>query len=81
MNKIKSFITKKILVSKEDFEGRGWIYQSLGWGLSMYILMNIFIAWMTDDISLKRLVWGVPIYLIGGLLYGLTMKTMYRHMD
>jgi hypothetical protein len=57
------------------FSGRGWIREGLIFGLFMYILMT-FVATPLggDSITLRSVLLGIPIWLAGGLGYGISLK-------
>lgn len=62
------------------FEGKKWIYEGVGFGIIMYIL-NVFIFpyfFYKSEISLNESLIALPIWIIGGLGYGLTMRTYFR---
>ena len=59
---------------------RNWLIEGLIFGLFMYvfnvILFPLFSS--TDEITTKKLLVGIPVWLIGGLVYGLVMKFYYN---
>lgn len=59
------------------FEGKGWIKAGLIWGGFMYIFMTIFFnSLFTRALpTLKDLLIGIPIWGIGGLIFGYLMKS------
>lgn len=57
------------------FKGRGWIRTGLVWGLMMFVMMT-FIFPLIDgrEITMVDILIGVPVWAIGGLLFGYSMK-------
>jgi hypothetical protein len=54
-----------------------WWYVGLRWGLFMYIMNALFFPLFDGtEHTLKRLLIGIPIWAAGGLLFGLTAKSM-----
>jgi len=52
-----------------------WLRAGLGWGLFMYIFMTILFPLMKGEtITQKGLLIGIPLWTIGGLVFGYTMK-------
>ena len=52
-----------------------WLKVGLSWGLTMYILMVfLFPFFGREEITLKKVLIGVPFWLFGGVVFGLTMK-------
>ena len=41
---------KNWLVTKEDFEGRGWIHQAIGWGIGMFLIMGVIFPLVNNEI-------------------------------
>ena len=57
------------------YEGKGWIKEGLGWGLFMFIFMTFLYPFFSGEtIELKNVLTAIPIWTIGGLLFGYTMK-------
>ena len=57
------------------FNGIGWIKEGVSWGFIMYVFMIILFPLInSEEITLKKLMIGIPIWLIGGLCYGYFMK-------
>ena len=58
---------------------RNWKKEGLIFGLFMYvfnvILFPLFSS--TDEITTKKLLLGIPVWILGGLVYGLVMKFYY----
>ncbi|MCZ4694605.1 hypothetical protein DWB61_06085 [Ancylomarina euxinus] len=54
---------------------RNWLKMGLVWGLFMYLIMVfIFPLMMQEQVTQKSMLIGIPIWLIGGLGFGFTMK-------
>ncbi|MBX2876000.1 MAG: hypothetical protein KTR30_28020 [Saprospiraceae bacterium] len=61
------------------FAGSGWVKQGLIWAAFMYVLMTLIFPLLTNDpITQKDVLVGVPIWLVGGLIFGYFLK---RFMD
>ena len=57
------------------FDGNGWISQGLYWGLFMYICMILMYPLIDgESVTLKKTLLSIPIWTIGGLGFGYTMK-------
>lgn len=57
------------------FEGRRWIFHGLVWGILMFIMMGIFFPLAEKEaITLKSAGFDLALWLVAGLVYGLTMK-------
>ncbi len=57
------------------FEGYGWVKQGLQWGLFMFIIMTfIFPFFIGEAINWKRILVGIPVWTLAGLLFGFSMK-------
>lgn len=62
----------------DPFEGYGWVRQGLYWGLSMYVIMTVLFPLMNGEgIILRKSLTGIPVWILGGLLFGYTMKLIY----
>ena len=60
---------------KNPYEGRVWLQQGLRFGFFMYVFMIILFPLISKkEIPSKDLLIGIPIWLIGGLVFGYTMK-------
>jgi hypothetical protein len=67
----------KINELPNPYEGNGWLKQGLSFGFFMYVFMIIFFPLISkEQITLKSLLIGIPIWLIGGLGFGYIMKLM-----
>ena len=60
------------------FEGNGWIKIGLIFAVVMYIFNQLLMPYFIfkDEITQKKLIIGVPIWIIGGLLYGYIVKSL-----
>lgn len=57
------------------FENYGWVREGLSWGLFMYFFMTIVFSLIDgESITLRKALIGIPIWTIGGLGFGYTMK-------
>jgi len=57
------------------YEGTGWLKQGLFFGVFMYVFMDIIFPLFSNEVLTKRdLLIGIPIWLIGGLVFGFIMK-------
>jgi hypothetical protein len=58
-----------------DKKNRPWIKQGISFGLFMYVFMSILFPLITkDEITLRNLLISLPIWIVGGLIYGYLMK-------
>jgi hypothetical protein len=58
------------------FEGRRWIFHGLVWGLIMFVFMGIFLPMAEKEtITWKSALLDLALWLVAGLVYGLTMKS------
>jgi hypothetical protein len=56
-----------------------WWRAGLGWGLFMYISMSILFPLIRGgSLTQKELLLGIPVWAIGGLVFGLLTKRIYR---
>lgn len=59
-----------------------WVKTGLGWGFTMFLVMVIFFPWYDrEEITLKRILVGIFIWGIGGLLFGLSMKSRLEEKE
>ncbi len=57
------------------FEGYAWIKQGLYWGIWMYVLMTLLFPIINGEkLTFINALIGIPIWTIGGLGFGYTMK-------
>lgn len=57
------------------FEGYGWVSRGLLWGLLMYVFETLMAPLINKEvISFNKLLIGIPIWAIGGLVFGYIMK-------
>lgn len=62
----------------EDPAGRKgyWLATGIVWGVVMYALVNFVIPLVSQQpVTTKAMLIGIPIWLLGGLAYGYTMRT------
>lgn len=54
---------------------QNWVKQAMIWGGSMFVIMVFLFPWITgDEITWKRILIGIPVWAMGGLVFGLIMK-------
>lgn len=59
-----------------------WQKNSLSWALWMFIIMSFFWPWVDgEEITLKKTLIGIPIWLLGGFLFGYLMRKNYPEKD
>ena len=66
--------------TKEPLTQPKWWLQGLIWGAFMFISMEILVNPLIfgEPITQKKLFIGIPIWTIGGLLFGLWMKKIRK---
>ncbi len=67
----------------QQFSGKKWILEGILFGVFMYIL-NVFIfplIGIGEWHSTKKIITALPIWLLGGLGYGYTMKMYYNRKN
>ena len=71
--------------SNFDFEGKNWIYQGLGFGILMFIIVVILLPILHEDTLYSNSKYSIVklflFYIIGGLIYGITMKHVLRFLS
>ncbi|OBX22841.1 MULTISPECIES: hypothetical protein [Bizionia] len=73
----KRFINLDLTNQPNPFEGNGWIKQGLSWGLFMFVFMTFILHLIQGEkITLWSVLIGVPIWTIGGMGFGYTMKSL-----
>lgn len=62
---------KDLLAKKEAFQGKQWIWTGIGWGLFMYVIMQIVYPLWEGDFAWSRshLIFFV-MWIFGGLVWG-----------
>ncbi|WKD85788.1 hypothetical protein KCTC32516_01134 [Polaribacter huanghezhanensis] len=56
-----------------------WMKVGLLWGLFMFVIMTfVWPAIVGDEISLKRILIAIPIWILGGIIFGYTMRKNYK---
>lgn len=71
-------------VKKEHFANKQWIATGVVWGFVMFLLGAIAIPYFFHEpITRKSVLIGFPIWLLGGLGYGFTMKKYFerKHLN
>lgn len=64
--------SKPLIMTQPEFN---WWRSGIGWGFFMYIFMEILMPFIIGEpITGKSLLLGIPIWAIGGLIFGLIMK-------
>ena len=67
--------SKPLVLTLPDYN---WWYIGLRFGLLMYIWSITFAPLIDGDgITRKKLLYGIPVWIIGGLIYGLAMKLLF----
>lgn len=67
--------------ANEHYEGKNWIGTGISWGVFMYVVMVLIYPYFAGEIiTMKNMMIGVPIYLIGGLCFGYTTKYAIKIM-
>jgi hypothetical protein len=70
----KMKFSKPLSLTQPDFK---WRYVGLRWGLFMYVFMTILFPLIDGEgITQKKILIGIPVWTIAGLLFGLTMKAI-----
>lgn len=55
-----------------------WIVTGLVWGVMMYVFSNLISYFMDGEITKRKLIVGIPIWIIGGLIFGLVTRGVKR---
>ncbi len=67
------YVTTDIDINQ--FEGTAWIGQGLGWGVFMFVILELIFPWFSKEpITWPHLLAGSIIWTLGGLGWGYTMK-------
>ncbi|WP_159800295.1 hypothetical protein [Flavobacterium sp. MK4S-17] len=67
-----------ISLPQNPYNKKGWIKEGLTWGTIMFILMEILLPAIEDEeIGWRNFAVGIPIWLLGGLLFGYSMKRFF----
>jgi len=66
----------------ERYEGKWWIINGIIFGIILLIIVQVIMPLLYGEhIDLTNVTTrGLPIYLVGGLMYGLTMKLVYKYL-
>jgi hypothetical protein len=68
----KNRFSKPLILTQPDIK---WWYVGLRFGLSMFLFMTILLPLiMGEEISQRKLLLGIPIWLLAGLFFGIIMK-------
>lgn len=60
------------------YSKKNWVATGLSWGIIMYCLTTfIFPLASGEEILVKNIIAGIPIWGLGGLLFGFTVKKFY----
>jgi len=78
LEKQKIKFSKPLNLSTPEFKIKWW-RDGLSWGLLMYFFMEILFPLIQGkDITQKGLLIGIPVWMIGGLLFGCTLKRINK---
>ena len=56
-----------------------WLKSGLAWGLLMFFIMTFaFPYYNNEEITTRKIVIGIVVWTIGGILFGLTLKINYK---
>lgn len=76
-NQPKRYNNLDLETQPNPYEGNGWMKQGLNWGLSMFVIMTfLFPLIMGEKITLLKIAIGIPVWTIGGLGFGYSMKSL-----
>jgi len=79
LEKQKSKFSKPLNLIYTEPTKTQWLLVGLLFGLFMYVFMEVLLPFTQgENITQKRLLIGIPIWLIGGLLFGLMTKCINR---
>ena len=75
----KKFEELVIAEIKNPYAGKGWIKEGLGWAFFMFVFMNfVFPLIKEETVTLNKVLISIPIWILGGLSFGYTMKKYYN---
>lgn len=78
-NQAKKFEELVIAEIKNPYAGKGWIKEGLGWAFFMFVFMNfVFPLIKEETVTLNKVLISIPIWILGGLSFGYTMKKFYN---
>lgn len=61
------------------FAGNKWITQGLIWGAFMFVILELLLPFARkEEVNQSGLLLGAIIWIIGGLLFGYTMKQVTK---
>ena len=70
--KQKEKFSQPLCLTPPEFQ---WWYVGLRWGLFMYVFSSVLFPLIGgEDITLKGLLTGIPVWILGGLLFGYIVK-------
>ena len=70
---------KDVLLKKVDIDDRGWLYQGVGWGFFMFVVIGIILPVTEGDtLTFSNLGMSLIIFLVGGLCYGFGVKLLLK---
>lgn len=72
---------QKLDLETQDIRKDNWWKMGLGWGLFMFVAMNGLEVIEGEPLEIKKLIVSLIIWLIGGLLFGLSMRGMIRKVQ
>ena len=56
-----------------------WLKSGLIWGFIMFLIMTLIYPYFNDEeITTKKVVIGLVLWTIGGILFGRTLKNNYK---
>ena len=68
-----------MLIKKDYFIRKQWIYTGIGWGIFMFFLATITIPFFfKEPITWKKVLIEFPLWINGGLGYGYFMKKYFE---
>jgi|SRR5690554_1897904 len=74
-NQAKRYGNLNLIDIPNPFESYGWIRQGLSWSFFMYVFMALMFPLIFGEIvTLNKLLIGIPIWILGGLGFGFTMR-------
>ena len=63
----------------EEYNDKNWWKTGLGFGLFMFVLMELmFPVFSGDAYTSKKILTGLIVWLIGGLIYGLGLHLYFK---
>lgn len=66
-------------IKKENFIKKQWVTTGIAWGIFMFFLIAIALPYFQNEpITLKNVLIGFPLWILGGLGYGFSMKKYFE---